>query len=133
VGPTGPAGTYAAGTGIAISSNTISLSTSGCVAGEVWRFNGSTFSCAAEYFSACTWARITGTAASTTLSVDCPAGKYAISGGCDAAGTASLLFTRPFGPPANGSAVTGTTSWYCNYSASAIGHSAYALCCNVAP
>jgi hypothetical protein len=37
--------TYLAGTGITLSGTTLSLSTQGCVAGEVWKFNGSTFSC----------------------------------------------------------------------------------------
>jgi hypothetical protein len=36
---------FTAGTGISIASNVISLSNTGCVSGDVWKYNGSTFSC----------------------------------------------------------------------------------------
>lgn len=38
----------AAGTGIAVSGNTVSLITTGCSTGEVYKFNGTTFACAAD-------------------------------------------------------------------------------------
>jgi hypothetical protein len=46
-GPPGPMGTYTAGEGIDISSGTISLSSAGCAAGDVWQFDGTQWSCAA--------------------------------------------------------------------------------------
>jgi hypothetical protein len=165
--------TYTAGTGISVAGTTISLSTTGCAAGSVWKFNGTAFSCqpdanttytgtapisisgttislssagcAANAFlrwngtswvcssvvtsASCTWTVTTGTVASTSQQAFCPAGSHVISGGCDAAGTTTILFHRPFGPPSNGASETSVTGWNCDFSAAAIGHTSYALCC----
>lgn len=105
-----------------------------CPAGQSIRSIGAggTVTCEVDTaFTNCTWAAATGTVLSTGQAAFCPAGKNVVSGGCDAAGTASLLFHRPLGPPANGTAITSVTAWNCSFSASAIGHAAYALCCNV--
>ena len=39
---------YGAGGGIAVTGTTIALSTSGCVAGEVWKYDGMAFNCVAD-------------------------------------------------------------------------------------
>jgi hypothetical protein len=40
--------TYTGGAGIAVSATTVSLATTGCAAGSVWKFNGSTFVCSPD-------------------------------------------------------------------------------------
>jgi len=81
----------------------------------------------------CTWARTTSSTSTTIVDATCPAGKFPISGGCDASGSATVAFTRPYGPPADGTPVTGlgTQAWRCQFSAAAMGHVALALCCEV--
>lgn len=123
--------TYTAGSGITIAGTTIGLSAAGCVTGESPVWNGTAWTCdsAAGSLTNCTWANTTNVTAAPSLIATCPAGKVAISGGCDPANTANLLFTRPFGPPADGSALA-DNRWYCQFSASLVGHRAFALCCN---
>jgi len=129
--------TYSAGSGITISGTTIGL-TNTCAVGQVLKANaGGTWSCANDVDTGflagnCTWARSTSTTAVAAVDALCPAGKYPISGGCDAAGAASVNYTRPFGPPADGSSINlSTDSWRCQFSAAAIGHVALALCCEL--
>src|SRR5262245_40917033 len=45
-GPPGPMGSYTPGEGIDISNGTIGLSTVGCAAGDVWKFDGTQWNCA---------------------------------------------------------------------------------------
>lgn len=128
--------TYTATGAIALSAGgTFSLSTTGCVAGEVWKYNGmGGWSCEADFdtytIRLCAWAVATGAVSSSSQTAACPAGKYPISGGCEGAGGASVRIGRPGGPPADAAAWTGVTQWYCEFSAAATGHKAYALCCN---
>ena len=81
--------------------------------------------------ASCTWAVATGTASAASQTVTCPAGKHPISGGCDPFGTGTAVTSsRPFGPPGNGDAASTVTQWFCEFGASATGHTAYALCCD---
>jgi hypothetical protein len=134
--------TPVAGTGITVTGSTVAVNTTTiqarvtgtCPAGQSISSISSTGTVTCEpdnAFTSCTWEQETTTIATTTQDATCPAGKAAISGGCDPTGTASVTFTRPFGPPADGAAITGTTAWNCQFSVGAIGHKAFALCCIV--
>ena len=121
-------------------SNQIGLLTT-CASGQVLKAGspGGIWSCAADtdtdtgmLAANCTWARTTSTTAVTSVDATCPVNKYPISGGCDAAGTATVAYTRPFGPPADGAGINlSTDSWRCQFSAAATGHVALALCCEL--
>lgn len=118
--------TYTGTAPISVVGTVISLA--GCSAGQIREWNGSSWVCTnPPGFTACNWVVNTNAVATTTVSAMCPAGKYAASGGCDAAGVAPIRFHRPFGPPGNGAAPG--LGWNCEYSASAVGHTSYALCC----
>jgi len=104
------------------------ISLTGCAVGQIREWDGSGWACATPHgLSSCTWSVTTSAIATASLSATCPGSKVAISGGCDAAGSAQILFHRPLGPPVSGSAPT--NGWNCQYSAAAIGHRSYALCC----
>jgi len=69
--------------------------------------------------------------------LDEEAAKKTILGGLAASGwhTAAIAMrlaasSRPFGPPGNGDAASTVTQWFCEFGASATGHTAYALCCD---
>jgi hypothetical protein len=65
------------------------------------------------------------------LEADCPTNKYVISGGCDAAGAATVTDSRPADPPGDGDPASSQTGWVCEFNTSAVQHTAYALCCDM--
>ena len=81
--------------------------------------------------SSCTW--ITNTGSSSTWSLaTCPAGSYAISGGCrEQSANTTLEMSKPHAPePTNNAPAATSTGWYCQYAASGA-HVAMALCCEL--
>lgn len=123
--------TYSATGAIALSGTTFSLSTAGCAAGDVWKWNGTAWSCEPDDAGdmSCTWAVAAGASSATSQTVSCPAARYPVSGGCEGAGSTTVRINRPGGPPANGADLSTVSGWYCEFSAAATGHRAYALCC----
>ena len=63
-----------------------------------------------------------------TLSAACPAGKHAVTGGCDAGAGGSLVLSSPAPAPADGALGSTVTAWACQYGGTST-HTAYALCC----
>ena len=116
-----------------ITSGTVSISGSGCTPGQVLQWNGSAFVCTSPFTaSSCTWAVavLFPPDERSSLDVVCPGTKHPISGGCSAANGGTVIASQPSGSPADGTAVTGESSWNCKFSVTAPGHAAYALCCN---
>jgi hypothetical protein len=114
-----------------ITNGTVSISGTGCTNGQFLKWNGSAFVCSSPFTaSSCTWRVVTNSAAQNFLQATCPAPKHVMSGGCDAAGAASVTDSRPGDPPADGDAASTQTAWFCEFSASTVNHTAYALCCD---
>jgi hypothetical protein len=122
--------TFTASAPVSISGNNVSLA--GCGANQVLRWNGTAWACGPAFTAGtCTWKVTVGTASATTQTATCPVGKHPISGGCDPAGsTTAVTSSRPFGPPTDGDTASTVTQWFCEFSAPAANHVAYALCCD---
>jgi len=59
--------------------------------------------------------------ATTSCTVDCPSGKYILSGGCNCAGCTYLQASNP----------SNATRWYCGWSSANTNSIAYGICANV--
>ena len=85
----------------------------------------------APALESCTYAHDTGAGASLSFRVPtCPAGKYAIAGGCLAGSGSVVENSFPDAPqPVNGDPWTTPIRWHCSFDASATTHKGWALCC----
>ena len=114
-----------------ITGGALSISGTGCSMGQVLQWNGAAFVCSSPFTTnSCTWRVVINSTAQNFVLATCPATKHVMSGGCDAAGAASVTDSRPGDPPGDGDAASTQTAWFCEFSTSTVNHTAYALCCN---